>query len=87
MNMVTTRTRPEPCPHCGVDIDCLSHATKHAKPGDIGVCFHCAGIVILDDGLRRRLPTEAESEELLADPRVVAVVFAARTRLLLGGRS
>lgn len=85
--MVTTRTRPEPCPHCGVDIDCLSHATKHAKPGDIGVCFYCAGIVILDDDLHQRLPTEAESEELLTNPRVVRMVFAVRTLMLLGGRS
>lgn len=86
MNRVMTRTAYEVCPHCGGPVDALS-GPRRPREGDVGVCFYCAGIVILDGSLHRRPATPAELEKALADPGVIRLVFEVRKHLLLhGGR-
>lgn len=69
-------TRPTPCPYCGRANDRAFEAddADHLpKPGDVSVCFRCAGLgFFTEEGVR--LPTPAEREELLADPAVVEAV-------------
>jgi hypothetical protein len=79
---VTVTRRPyAPCPYCGkaTDADAPAPGTDEnvgaPGPGDVSVCFYCAGISIFTEtGLRK--PTEDERAELLDDPDVIEAAAA-----------
>lgn len=63
------RIPPSPCPDCGKMQD-GAYAPDHEalpKPGDISVCISCYGVSIFGDDMMRRLPTEADIEEMPLD--------------------
>lgn len=71
------RREPVRCPYCGERTDCDTpvYADIKPTPGDVAVCFYCAGIAIYtEDGQRK--PTEDERVELLKDEHVTRAVSA-----------
>lgn len=64
------------CPHCGRVNDQHAHTEGRATPdvGDVALCWLCHGLSVYDRGplgeLVQRLPSEAESAEIEADPRI-----------------
>lgn len=77
------------CGHCGKRMDLASnHKAAKPKPGDLGVCWNCAGINRYGEGLQLEKVTDEEFERLAADEydsldRLVelrALIRAAMTR-------
>jgi hypothetical protein len=76
---VSTRRAPAPCPYCGrvTDADSQFPTDEDAVPGpgDVSVCFYCAGIALYTEtGFRK--PTDEERAELLDEPDVIATAAA-----------
>ena len=68
---------PHACPHCGKQQDAVTDAYGEAspKPGDLGVCFTCGGLMIfVDDDRIVRAPTDEERAYALSDPKVERLV-------------
>ncbi len=65
------------CPYCGAVNDAATGLTgaRVPSPGDVGVCFSCAGLLIFQE-VGVRVPTDLERSELLSDPGVVRAVGA-----------
>lgn len=60
------------CPYCGARNNAVRCVTGREipKPGDVFVCFYCAGVsLVTSSGVR--VPTEAERAELLEDSEVM----------------
>lgn len=77
--MTTTRLEVSPCPYCAAPHDSATSMSDDAPvptPGDVGVCFYCAHIVVYDDELKLREPSEEEFGEMSRDPVVVRIVQA-----------
>lgn len=67
------------CPHCGRRNDLHTGAAgTRPRPGDVSICWACAGIGIYVAGDSARVPTAAEVQELAADPRIAAAQAAIR---------
>lgn len=59
------------CPKCDYKLDdhtCATGGEEMPSPGDIGICLNCKTILIFDENLDQREPTEKEIEEFKADP-------------------
>ena len=70
------RLRRGRCPHCGFVFDAAAHAGgEDPSPGDLAVCFKCAGVMILDAALRPRRP----APDACAALKVTNPVFHAET--------
>lgn len=71
---MTVRSNPMGCPHCGKHIDRQSgHGNTHPKPGDIGICWGCKGLMVFaltPVGLMLRLPTEEEQRDAATHPQL-----------------
>lgn len=50
------------CPYCGKVNDLASSfkGKEKPEPGDISICIKCAGILVFDEELRIRRPTDSE---------------------------
>ena len=49
------------CPHCGFVFDASAHGGgEDPSPGDLAVCFACAGVMVLDAALRARRPAPGD---------------------------
>lgn len=70
--MTTTELPPSACPYCGGKIEAHTGIGRavEPKPGDVSICFGCAGVLVFDVELRPRLPTIAETARFDADERV-----------------
>jgi hypothetical protein len=68
---------PTVCPWCGRrnDLHAGMPGTR-PKPGDVGICWRCAGPAVFLDDLTMRRATDAEMEEMATDPQVVEAVRA-----------
>ena len=70
------------CPLCGHWLDAAtagpSNPDATPKPGDITVCIQCVSVLVFDEDLRVRVPTDAEQAEAMALHDVVTVVQAIR---------
>lgn len=75
---LTARSIDDSCPMCGAHLDAHTDALNPLDPdpvpGDVSVCFYCAGILKFGDDLRLRRPTV---DELVALPWDVWRVQAA----------
>lgn len=70
------------CPDCGARQKLQTNATGVRPPrdGDIAVCWRCRSFSLFAVGplgLFRRKPTQAEDEEIRADPRLRTLLGAA----------
>lgn len=67
------------CTNCG---ERLGQATAtdgsdiQPMPGDPTICFVCSHLMMFDDKLELRDPTEAETKELSNHPEIVAAIEA-----------
>src|SRR5205823_135015 len=68
-DQVTTE-RITHCPHCARLNDLHSGAPgTEPKPGDVGICWGCGGLLVFtEDGCRK--PTPEERKEFNADPDI-----------------
>lgn len=78
-----TRTRNLRCLGCGRNNTEATAAAPcqrtHPKVGSVLICYSCGHIALATEtGLRE--PTERERQSLLADPRIVRLLFGIRTR-------
>ena len=70
------RIPPGRCPHGGFVFDAAAHACgEEPSPGDLVVCFECAGVMALDAALRAHRPAPGDSAALA----VTHPVFYAET--------
>jgi len=61
--MKDARTQPTPCPFCGYAIDAhaaVGHEQHMPEPGNISVCFRCAGVSKYTEQLSLDPMTEEE---------------------------
>jgi hypothetical protein len=60
-----TRVPPTPCIHCGHINDYAADVLgdHRVKPGDIAICFQCAGVMTYDEELKLIELAEGEIEE------------------------
>lgn len=72
------------CPHCGRQNGMHTCATTPGEPapdpGDVSICWGCAGIGVFDlvDGvLTVRLPTDDEARDIAEDERLRMFAFQA----------
>jgi hypothetical protein len=79
------RIRPGRCPHCGFVFDAAAHSGgEDPSPGDLAVCFACAGVMVLDAALRPRRPAPGAYAALkLTHPVFYAETERFREALLL----
>ncbi len=70
------RIPPGCCPHCGFVFDAAAHGGgEDPSPGDLVVCFACAGVMVLDAALRARRPAPGDYAAL----KLTHPVFYAET--------
>lgn len=75
------KTKPEvrmpdcACPHCGKVQDAASGLSSHyPEPGDISVCFDCAGVSVFgENGARTRWPEDEPMPQELLDARRIVL--------------
>jgi len=68
--MPAQRVAASRCLNCGYELDAVSHVeneTARPKPGDATVCL-CGHLMVFDDDMRLRAPTDAEIKDLAGDP-------------------
>jgi hypothetical protein len=54
--MKGVRMDGDTCPHCGAFVDASASASGDAdipSPGDVSVCFYCAGVCVFNDDMKR----------------------------------
>lgn len=66
------------CPYCGHKHELATDLRCNAKPspGDVSICIQCANVLMFDDNLATRKPTDNELEKALRMPAVVQTVAA-----------
>lgn len=71
----------EPCQVCGYKHEAdtiIGRTPAMPKPGDVGVCLACGALAFYESsglqGLRRRLATPAEIDQLRGDPKIRRVL-------------
>jgi hypothetical protein len=66
------------CPYCAYELDAASTVpgVPDASPnsGDVTICIACAGVMIFQQDLSVRKPTEVELAVVLADPDVLQLI-------------
>lgn len=71
MKRRTTRMGSSRCTNCGREHDALTSASASGdakpEPGSMAVCIICGHVMILDDQLKLRDPTEDELIEIAGD--------------------
>ena len=71
------------CLSCGEMMDGATAVGEEGeivpKPGDFTVCMYCGHLMVFDDQLAFRNPSDAEIIELAGDERVVAIGKARKT--------
>jgi hypothetical protein len=84
--MISPRTyfmeRDSKCPHCGGKLDACgvtdAGEDRAPQPGDVGVCIHCAGIIVYTDRFTLRMPTPDEEKKALSNPEVQLAQLAVK---------
>lgn len=59
------------CPKCGYNLDthtCVSEEDAKPSPGDVGICLECKTILVYDENLLSREPSNEELEMFKAEP-------------------
>lgn len=81
--MRTHRLANAKCPYCDSKIDGASDPLGDAepKPGDITICIYCAGLMVFDQLLIPRFPTDEEVIEARKHPEVAVVRAAVMKRI------
>lgn len=72
------------CPTCGAFNDAATGFRTDGLPaaGDVSVCAYCTAVsVFTGSGLAVRVPTQAELEEILAEPDTADAVLAVRSTI------
>ncbi len=78
----SVRTPVQLCLSCGKTLDaaaCIDSVNGEAiapDPGTITVCIDCGHVMIFDDDLRLREPTDEEREQIASDERLRAMLDA-----------
>lgn len=68
--MPTHNAPKHPCYACGTEIDSISDLQDSQlapKPGDFSVCLKCGALLILDERLVGRKPTQEEKIAIMND--------------------
>lgn len=54
------------CPYCTKSLDLTEDliGMNIPKPGDVSICIGCADILLFDESMQMRKPTEEEKKEL-----------------------
>jgi hypothetical protein len=63
---MTARMESSPCTNCGKLCDAAAYAgagEATPSPGDFTICFYCGHLMLFDDRLHLRDPTDAEVVE------------------------
>ena len=76
--MKTTRVEAKACRECGKVRDAISdfETENVPRPGDVSICLGCGVLSILGDDLEDIPPTDEETLELLADPKIKRMLAA-----------
>jgi hypothetical protein len=62
------------CTNCGKALDRAAGIDNDAQPepGDASICIECGHLMVWDENLELRDPTDKEIYELAGDPRIIA---------------
>lgn len=67
---------PRYCLGCGMLIDAHTQVAVCPEPGDVSICLYCSQVAIYtQSGLR--WPTDAEHDQIMADPKMQKAIWAA----------
>lgn len=69
------------CPYCGKKHNATTSTTGDhlPKPGDITICIECANVLLFNDDLTTRKPTDNELEEIMHFPFVVEAILSVKS--------
>ena len=63
------------CLRCGHKMNALGTAEQGVEakpePGSLAVCIHCGAVMMLDEHLRLRGMSDAEMDQITADPELM----------------
>jgi hypothetical protein len=83
--MVDHRTPASACLNCGREMDAAFAVQEDnhipPTPGSVAICFDCSHIMVYDDDLKLREPSDKDIKDIAGDPdiiRAVEVIGAAR---------
>ena len=78
----SVRTTQCKCPICWKKLDAATATQKGTKPkaGDATVCICCGALLVFNDDLTVRLPTDEENDIMRFDERVLKLQRMIRTR-------
>lgn len=87
----STRIKAHTCPYCYTENDgALSYRHPNLPalvgPGDVAICFYCAGVAVFTETGAVRRPTPAEDVELAHDVELADAVARVRAHLAQRGR-
>lgn len=70
------------CPHCGVELNATTNINDEAppRPGDLSICFYCAGFLIFSDKLALEKLSHEQLED--SDETARASIMEAKRRIL-----
>jgi hypothetical protein len=78
--MRTTEIEQDPCPFCGHMLDRVTAGPENPEAvpqeGDFTLCIQCGGLLVFDERVRVRPPTNEEQVEAMTYPEVVRVMTA-----------
>ncbi len=68
----TTHHPGRRCPRCGGSASGQTALRAHteARPGDVVLCFHCLGVLVIEEGGALRVPGALEERLLEAAPEL-----------------
>jgi hypothetical protein len=71
--MKTIDTPADKCSSCGYRFNATTDLTGDAvpRPGDYSICIKCGHLMVFNDDLRLREPTDAEIVEVAGDPQML----------------
>lgn len=75
---MTVTERDARCPHCGRENQLhQGRPGTWPKPGDVGICWDCRGLMVFTEH-DPRLPTREEMAEFRTDPDIRQMLHAMR---------
>jgi hypothetical protein len=68
------------CTNCGKKLNAATSpfAQDNPAPGDATVCIKCNHIMIFDENMRLRNPTDEEFDEIAGDEEILAIQLGRR---------
>jgi hypothetical protein len=81
---MSNKMKPSKCLNCGKVLDAATCTDRESAPtpGSLSVCAYCSAVSMFDENLKLRPLTEAEVEEIFADPELAALLYRS-TRVVL----